>query len=168
MLSTRKWLFSRWLYPEDNYISRVCLFIFLYIFHFFIFIFYWFSPLLFLWMSIDRKKRVWNGQSLRKQHYLSIKLSNYIEEQTTPWQKEKVQKDKQRSTKHAHKTEDRVTWTPLKSRGELNCSGRVSSSCSTSGTRGVNLVYCLSMLLLSSLKLKRNCKGCLMLHRNLL
>jgi hypothetical protein len=28
---------------------------------------------------------------------------------STPWQKEKVQKDKQRSTKHAHKTEDRVT-----------------------------------------------------------
>ena len=32
------------------------------------------------------------------------------EEQTTPWQwpKEKEQKDKQRSTKHTHKTKDRV------------------------------------------------------------
>jgi hypothetical protein len=30
------------------------------------------------------------------------------------WQKEKVQKDKQRSTKHTHKTKDRVTRTPLK------------------------------------------------------
>ena len=32
------------------------------------------------------------------------------EEQTTPWRwpKEKVQKDKQRSTKHTHKTKDRV------------------------------------------------------------
>jgi hypothetical protein len=31
----------------------------------------------------------------------------YIEqEQTTQWLKEKVQKDKQRSTKHAHKTKD--------------------------------------------------------------
>jgi hypothetical protein len=29
-------------------------------------------------------------------------------------QKEKVQKDKQRSTKHTHKTKDRVTRTPLK------------------------------------------------------
>jgi hypothetical protein len=29
--------------------------------------------------------------------------------------KEKVQKDKQRSTKHTHKTKDRVTRTPLKS-----------------------------------------------------
>jgi hypothetical protein len=27
--------------------------------------------------------------------------------------KEKVQKDKQRSTKHTHKTQDRVTRTPL-------------------------------------------------------
>ena len=47
--------------------------------------------------------------------------------------KKKVQKDKQRSTKHTHKTKDRVTRTPLKSR-------RVSSSCSASGTRRVNLV----------------------------
>jgi hypothetical protein len=39
------------------------------------------------------------------------------EEQTTQWPKEKVQKDKQRSTKHTHKTKDRVTRTPLKLRG---------------------------------------------------
>ena len=65
----------------------------------------------------------------------------YIEEeQTTQWTKEKVQKDKQRSTKHTHKTKDRVTRTPLKTGGELWCSGRVSSFCSISGTRGVNLV----------------------------
>jgi len=39
----------------------------------------------------------------------------YIEEeQTTQWPKEKGQKDKQRSTKHTHKTKDRVTRTPLK------------------------------------------------------
>ena len=49
-------------------------------------------------------------------------------------------KDKQRSTKHTRKTKDRVTRTPLKSGGELRCSGRVGSSCSTSGTRRVNLV----------------------------
>ena len=55
------------------------------------------------------------------------------------WPKEKVQKDKQRSTKHTYKTKDRVTRTPLKTGGELRCSGRVSSSCSTSGTRRVNL-----------------------------
>jgi hypothetical protein len=36
------------------------------------------------------------------------------EEQTTQWPKEKVQKDKQRSTNHTHKPKDRVTQTPLK------------------------------------------------------
>jgi hypothetical protein len=52
----------------------------------------------------------------------------------------KIQKDKQRSTKHTHKTKDRVTRTSLKTGGELGCSRRVISSCSTSGTRRVNLV----------------------------
>jgi septum formation inhibitor MinC len=37
------------------------------------------------------------------------------EEQTTQWPKEKVQKDKKRSTKHTYKTKDRVTRTPLRS-----------------------------------------------------
>jgi hypothetical protein len=49
-------------------------------------------------------------------------------------------KYKQRSTKHTHKTKDRVTRTPLKTGGELRCSGKWSSSCTTSGTRRVNLV----------------------------
>jgi hypothetical protein len=65
----------------------------------------------------------------------------YIEEeQTTQWSKEKVQKDKQRSTKHTYKTKDQVTRTPLKTGDELRCYGRVSSSCSTGGTHRVNLV----------------------------
>jgi hypothetical protein len=64
----------------------------------------------------------------------------FIEEQTTRWQREKGQKDKERSIKHTYKTKDRVTRTPLKPGGELMCSGRVSSSWSTSGTRRVNLV----------------------------
>jgi hypothetical protein len=41
--------------------------------------------------------------------------------QTTQWPKEKVQKDKQRSTKHTYRTKDRVTRTPLKTAGELRC-----------------------------------------------
>jgi hypothetical protein len=45
-----------------------------------------------------------------------------------------MKKDKQRSTRHTHKTKDRVTQTPLKTIGELGCSGRVSSD-----TRRVNL-----------------------------
>jgi len=36
--------------------------------------------------------------------------------------KEKVQKDKRRSTKHTYKTKHRVTRTPLKTGGELGCS----------------------------------------------
>ena len=32
----------------------------------------------------------------------------------TQWPRENGQKDKQRSTKHTHKTKDRVTRTPLK------------------------------------------------------
>jgi hypothetical protein len=43
-------------------------------------------------------------------------------------------------TNHTHKTKDRVTRTPLKTGGELRCSGRISSSCSTRGTRRVNLI----------------------------
>jgi hypothetical protein len=42
------------------------------------------------------------------------------EEQTTQWPKLKVQKDKQRSTKHTYKTKDRVTRTALKTGGEVS------------------------------------------------
>jgi len=48
--------------------------------------------------------------------------------------KKNKQKDKQLYTKHKLKTKDRITRTPLR------CSGRVSSSCSTSDTRRVNLI----------------------------
>ena len=47
--------------------------------------------------------------------------------------KRKVQKEKQRSTKHTHKTKDLVTRTPLKTGGDLRYSEWVSSYCSTSG-----------------------------------
>jgi len=76
---------------------------------------------------------VWRYQRCNQNPYIE-------EEQTTQWSNEKVQKDKQRSTKHTYKTKDRVTRTPLKTGGELRCSERVSSSCSISGTRRVNLV----------------------------
>ena len=62
-----------------------------------------------------------------------------IEEEQKPQSpKEKRQKDKQRSTKLTYKTKDRVT--SLKTGGEPRCSESVSSSCSTSDTRRVNLV----------------------------
>jgi len=73
-------------------------------------------------------RRIWR--------YKRSNQNPYIEEQETQWSKEKVQKDKQRSIKHTHKTKDRVTRTSLKT----VCSGRVSSSCSTSGTCRINLV----------------------------
>ena len=78
-------------------------------------------------------RRVWRYQMGNQNPYIE-------EEQTTQWPKEKVQKDKQRSTKHSHKTKDRVTRTPLKIGGELRCSGRENSSCSTSGIHRVNQV----------------------------
>jgi hypothetical protein len=60
----------------------------------------------------------------------------YIEkEQTAQWPKEKVQNDKQRSTKHTHKTKDRVTRTPLKTGDELRCSERVNTSTIINGVK---------------------------------
>jgi hypothetical protein len=45
--------------------------------------------------------------------------------------RKKYKRKKQRSTKHTHKTKDRVTRSPLKTGGELRCSGRMSGSSST-------------------------------------
>jgi hypothetical protein len=78
-------------------------------------------------------RRVWRYQRDNQNPYIE-------EDQTTQCPKEKVQKNKQRSTKHTHKTKDRVTRPPIKTGGELRCSGRVGSSCSTSDTRRVTLV----------------------------
>ena len=47
----------------------------------------------------------------------------YIEEQSKQWPTENVQKDKQRSTTHAHKTKDQETRIPLKFVGEIRFSG---------------------------------------------
>ena len=52
--------------------------------------------------------------------------------------KKKYKKTK-RSTKHTYKTKGRVTRTPIKPGNDFICSSRVSSSCSTSDTRRVNL-----------------------------
>ena len=54
-------------------------------------------------------------QPSRSRRYQRGNQNPYIEEeQTTQWPKDKVQMDKQRSTKHTHKTKDRGTRTPLK------------------------------------------------------
>jgi hypothetical protein len=85
------------------------------------------------WDRMSAIRRVWRYQR-GNQNRISKKNRQNND------QKKKVQKDKQRSTKHTYKTKDRVTRTPQKTGGELMCSGRVSSSCSTNGIRGVNLV----------------------------
>ena len=51
-------------------------------------------------------RRIWRYQRDNQNPYIE-------EEQTTQWPIENVQIDKQRSTKHTHKTKDRVTRTPL-------------------------------------------------------
>ena len=77
-------------------------------------------------------RRVWRYQRGNQNPYIE-------EEQTIQWSKEKIQKDKQRSTKHAHKTKDRVTRAPVKTGGQLRCSGMVSSSCPTNGKVGEHI-----------------------------
>ena len=52
-------------------------------------------------------RRVWRYQRGNQNPYIE-------KQQTIQWPKEKVQKDKQRSTKHTHKTKDRVTRALLK------------------------------------------------------
>ena len=54
--------------------------------------------------------------------------------------KRKSRKGQTTIYKHTHKTKDRVTRTPPKTGSELGCTGRVSTSFSTSGTCRVNLV----------------------------
>jgi len=102
------------------------------------------------WPTLTALRRVWRYQRGNQNPYVE-------EEQTTQWPKIKVQNDKQRSTKHKYKTKDRVTRIPLKTGGELMCSGRVSSSCSTSDTRHVvvkqhehHLKWCFNLILLNS------------------
>jgi hypothetical protein len=67
-------------------------------------------------------RRVWRYQRGNQNPYIK-------EEQTTEWPKEKVQKDKQRYTKHTYKTKHRVKRTPLKTGGELVQWKKYSTSC---------------------------------------
>jgi len=47
----------------------------------------------------------------------------------------KVSKGKNDLQNNTHKNKDRVTRTALKTGGKLGCCGKISSSCSTNGTR---------------------------------
>ena len=87
--------------------------------------------------SLFLSKKLWKHRLLciTRLEFEGTKMGNqkpYIEEeQTTQWSKKT---DKQRSTKHTQKTEDRGTRTLLKTGDELRCSGRVISPYSTSDT----------------------------------
>jgi hypothetical protein len=60
-------------------------------------------------------KKVLSTRSLKEEFEDNKGAINpYIkEEQTKQWPKEKAQKDKQRPTKHTHKTKDQVTRPPF-------------------------------------------------------
>jgi hypothetical protein len=77
--------------------------------------------------------------------------------------KKKVQRDKQRSTKHTYKAKDRLTRTPLKTGGELRCSGRAAvpvlllahvntifNSNSKTNTESSYIVVCSLLIFMSS------------------
>ena len=81
----------------------------------------------------------WRNHLRRVWRYQRGNQNLYIEEQTTQWPKEKEQTTIYK-TYSTHKTKDWITWTPLKTGGELKCSRSVSSSFCTSGTRCINLV----------------------------
>jgi hypothetical protein len=79
------------------------------------------------------KRRVWRYQRGNQNPYIE-------EEQTTQWTKTKYKRTNNDLQNININTKYRVTRTPLKTRRELRCSGRVGSSFSTSGTSRVNLV----------------------------
>ena len=68
-------------------------------------------------IDVLSQRRVWRYQRGNQNPYIE-------EEQTTQWPREKAQKGKQWSTKHTHKSKDRVKQTPLKTGNELGCSGK--------------------------------------------
>ena len=92
---------------------------------------YWYYYMQLFWSVFNTATQLKNAVR-RVWRYQRGNKNQSIEEQTTQWPTEKVQKDKQRSTRHTHKTKDRVIRAQLKTRGKLRCSGRVCSSSSTS------------------------------------
>ena len=65
-----------------------------------------------------QKEKVQKGQEEFEDTKGAIRIRTSKKNRQHNGQEEKVHKDKQRSTKHTHKTEDRVTRTPLKTGGE--------------------------------------------------
>ena len=97
---------------------------------------------LFYYQTIHHYEWHWMKNPVRRVwRYQRVNQNPQIEEgQTTQWPKEKRQRTNSNLQNITHKTKDRVTRTPLKTVCKFGCSGRISSSCSTSGTRRVTLV----------------------------
>ena len=94
-----------------------------------------YTPLTMKWQLINVKsKRIWSYQRVHR-----CNQNPYIEEgQTTQWPKEKYKRTNN-DLQNIHIKLDRATRTQLQTGGELRCSVRVSSSCSTSDTRRFKL-----------------------------
>ena len=93
------------------------------------------------YLSGRNHRRVWRYQRSNQNPYIE-------EEQTTQWPKEKS--TNKRSTKHTHKTKDRVTRTPLKTGGELRCSGRSGWNHKRVCLRGLNLMISVFIFLINN------------------
>ena len=89
-------------------------------------------------MSYTKKHSVLRKKSLNISKWvIRIRKSKDRQHNGQKKKDKRTNNDRQNIT---YKTKYLVTRTPLKNGGELRCSGRVSSSCSTGGTIHVNLV----------------------------
>ena len=95
--------------------------------------------------SLTRTKHTWFWLRLcSMQFYMkSLKIPNggiRIRKSEKDRQHNGQKKKDKRINNNLQNTKVRATWTSLKTGSELRCSGRVGSSCSTSGTRRITLV----------------------------
>jgi hypothetical protein len=87
----------------------------------------------FLYINLRQElRRVW-----RYQRVIRIRISKNSQHKVKLKEYKRTKNDQQNNT---HQTKDRVTRTPLTTGGELRCSRRIISSCSTRDIRRVNLV----------------------------
>ena len=84
-------------------------------------------------VSVQISERVWNAKGL-------IRIRKSKKNRQHNGQKKKNKRTSNDLQNTTHKAKDWITRTPLTTGGELRCSGRVGSSCSTGGTRRVTLL----------------------------
>jgi hypothetical protein len=99
-------------------------------------------------------RRVWIYQRGDRNTYIK-------ETQTTQGQKEKVQKDKQRSTKHTNKTKDRATRTPSYKHDEKSSMrkglGSVYDKCKKRGHLWHRYSIVVNQVMVATVKLSKWC-----------